>query len=270
MLISSRRTNKKRPARSLSRTIADTVTISRELREDGQIDGQVKLYNVDDEDEFEADADTFFERTLMTQGLREAFTDLKNSHNGDNRRGTYILYGPYGSGKSHQMVAMYHCFASPEAAGRWGESHINGFEDALPVEDNAEAVTVSLQDRQPDYLWEPFFEALDYDPGSFDRGEYPDRQTILDAVGDKAVAYLVDELEDWFATLDPDREEANRGFLQSLLEAADDDNHDLYAIVSVLRGGSKVRQLGHSSLRTSRLTRSSNSEEQSVMPWPKS
>ncbi|WP_318569903.1 hypothetical protein [Salinigranum marinum] len=34
---------------SLSRTIVDTVTISRELREEGQIDGRVKLHNVDDE-----------------------------------------------------------------------------------------------------------------------------------------------------------------------------------------------------------------------------
>lgn len=228
---------------SLSRTIADTVTISRELREDGEIDGQVKLYNVDDEEEFEADADTFFERTLMTQGLREAFVDLRNSLAGDSRRGTYVLYGPYGSGKSHQMVAMYHCFASPDAAGRWGGQHIDGFTDSLPDAENAEAITVSLQDRQPDYLWEPFFEALDYDPGSYDRGGYPDRQTILDAVGNRAVAYLVDELEDWFATLDPDYEEANRGFLQSLLEAADDDDYDLYAIASVLREGSKVHDI---------------------------
>jgi hypothetical protein len=228
---------------SLQRTIADTVTISRELREEGQIDGQVKLYNVDDEDEFEADADTFFERTLMTQGLREVFVDLRESLNGNDRRGTYVLYGPYGSGKSHQMVAMYHCFASPDAAGRWGGQHLDGFSDALPEAEDSEAVTVSLQDRQPDYLWEPFFEALDYDPGSYERGGYPDRQTILDAVGDTAVAYLVDELEDWFATLDPDREEANRGFLQSLLEAADDDDYDLYAIVSVLREGSKVHNI---------------------------
>ena len=42
---------------SLSNTLEDTVTLSRELREEGQIDGQVKLYNVDDDDEFESDAD---------------------------------------------------------------------------------------------------------------------------------------------------------------------------------------------------------------------
>jgi hypothetical protein len=228
---------------SLSRTIADTVTISRELREEGQIDGQVKLYNVDDEGEFEAEASTFFNRTLMTQGLREAFVDLRDSLNSDANYGTHILYGPYGSGKSHQMVAMYHCFSSPSAAGAFGDQHVGGFGGALPDEDDTEAITVSLQDYQPDYLWEPFFDALDYDPGSFESGGYPDRQTVLDAVGDKTVAFLIDELEDWFDTLSGERKKANRGFLQSYLEATDEDDADVFAIVSVLRKGSEVHNI---------------------------
>jgi len=105
---------------SLSRTLDDTVTLSRELREDGQIDGQVKLYNVDDENEFESDAELFFDRTLMTQGLREALSILRDSLTGEDPRGTHILYGPYGSGKSHQMVALYHCFDDPVRCGGVG------------------------------------------------------------------------------------------------------------------------------------------------------
>jgi hypothetical protein len=228
---------------SLSRTIADTVTLSRELREEGEIDGQVKLYNVDDDDEFEADAATFFERTLMTQGLHEAFVDLRNTLRGDDNRGTHILYGSYGSGKSHQMVAMYHCFASPTQAGRFGDQHVDGFSEALPDTDRSETVTVSLQDRQPDYLWEPFFETLDYDLGSFESGGYPDRQKILDAVGDKAVAFLLDELEDWWVTLSDDRKAANRGFLQAYLEATEEPDADVFAFVSVLREGSEVHDI---------------------------
>ena len=230
-------------ADSLSQTIADTITISRELREEGEIDGQVKLYNVDDDDEFEADATTFFERTLMTQGLREAFVDLRNTLRGDDNRGTHILYGSYGSGKSHQMVAMHHCFASPAEAGRFGDQHVDGFSDALPSPDRTATVSVSLQDRQPDYLWEPFFEALDEDPGTFESGGYPDRRTILDAVGDRAVAFLLDELEDWWVTLSDDRKAANRGFLQAYLEATEDPDSDIFAFVSVLREGSEVHDI---------------------------
>jgi len=226
---------------ALSQTLEDTVTLSRELREDGQIDGQVKLYNVDDDREFESDADLFFDRTLMTQGLREALTILRDSLTGEDPRGTHILYGPYGSGKSHQMVALYHCFNDPVAAGEWADGSIDGFADALP--ESAIPVTVAIQNEQYEYLWEPFFEALDYDPGSFESGGYPDMQTIQEAVGDETVALFVDELEDWFDTLQGDRKSANKAFLQSLLESTALSDLELYTVVSVLREDSEVHDI---------------------------
>ncbi|WP_049982438.1 DUF499 domain-containing protein [Halorubrum sp. BV1] len=226
---------------ALSRTLADTVTLSRELREEGQIDGQVKLYNVDDENEFESDAGLFFDRTLMTQGLREALSILRDSLTGEDPRGTHILYGPYGSGKSHQMVALYHCFDDSTAAGTWAGDSIEGFEDALP--ESATPITVAMQNEQYEYLWEPFFEALEYDPGTYESGGYPDMQTIQDAVGDETVAFFVDELEDWFDTLQGDRKSANKAFLQSLLESTALSDLELYTIVSVLREGSEVHDI---------------------------
>ncbi|MFC6952872.1 DUF499 domain-containing protein [Halorubellus litoreus] len=226
---------------ALSQTLEDTVILSRELREDGQIDGQVKLYNVDDDGEFESDAGLFFERTLMTQGLREALTILRDSLTGEDPRGTHILYGPYGSGKSHQMVALYHCFDDPRAAGKWAADSIEGFDTALP--ESATPVTVAMQNEQYEYLWEPFFEALDYDPGTFDSGGYPDMQKIQEAVGDETVAFFVDELEDWFDTLQGDRKSANKAFLQSLLESTALSDLELYTIVSVLREGSEVHDI---------------------------
>ncbi|QSG16347.1 DUF499 domain-containing protein [Halapricum desulfuricans] len=225
----------------LSTTLSDTVTLSRELREEGQIDGQVKLYNVEDDGEFESDAELFFERTLMTQGLREALTILRDSLTGDDPRGTHILYGPYGSGKSHQMVALYHCFDDPAAAGEWASDSVEGFDAALP--DSAIPITVAMQNEQYEYLWEPFFEALDYDPGTYESGGYPDMQTIKEAVGDDTVAFFVDELEDWFDTLQGDRKSANKAFLQALLESTALSDLELYTIVSVLREGSEVHDI---------------------------
>jgi hypothetical protein len=141
------------------------------------------------------------------------------------------------------MVAMHHCFASPAEAGRFGDQHVDGFSDALPTPDNAETITVSLQDRQPDYLWQPFFDELDEDSGTYDEGGYPDRQTILDAVGDRAVAFLLDELEDWWMTLSEDRKAANRGFLQAYLEATEEPDADVFAFVSVLRDDSAIHDI---------------------------
>jgi len=226
---------------ALSRTIADTVTLSRELREEGQIDGQVKLYNVDEDSEFESNAELFFRRTLMSNGLREALTILRDSLTGDDPRGTHILYGPYGSGKSHQMVALYHCFDDPAEAVDWAGDSIEGFETALP--ESAIPITVAMQNEQYEHLWEPFFEALEYDPGTYDSGGYPDMQTIQEAVGDQTIAFFIDELEDWFDTLQGDRKSANQGFLQALLESTALSNLELYTIVSVLREGSEVHNI---------------------------
>jgi len=177
----------------------------------------------------------------MTQGLREALSILRDSLTGDDPRGTHILYGPYGSGKSHQMVALYHCFDDPDAAGHWASDSVEGFDAALP--ESATPITVAMQNEQYEYLWEPFFEALDYDPGTYSSGGYPDMQTIQEAVGDDTVAFFVDELEDWFDTLQGDRKSANKAFLQSLLESTALSDLELYTIVSVLREGSEVHDI---------------------------
>lgn len=228
---------------SLPNTISDTVTLSEELREEGRIDGQVKLYNIDKSSEFESDAETFFKRTVPTQGLHETLTILRDSLNGEDPRQTHILYGPYGSGKSHQMVALYHCFDDPEAAAHWADGNVDGLGDALPADAVPITVAMQYENNDYDYLWEPFFDALDYDVGTFETGGYPDVQTIEEAVGDKTVAFIADELEDWYDTLDDDRESANRAFLQSLLEATALPDLELYTIVSVLRKGSKVHNI---------------------------
>jgi len=150
----------------------------------------------------------------MTQGLREALSILRDSLTGDDPRGTHILYGPYGSGKSHQMVALYHCFDDPDAAGHWASDSVEGFDAALL--NRRRRLRSPCRTEQYEYLWEPFFEALDYDPGTYSSGGYPDMQTIQEAVGDDTVAFFVDELEDWFDTLQGDRKSANKAFLQSL------------------------------------------------------
>ena len=139
------------------------------------------------------------------------------------------------------MVALYHCFDDPDAAGHWASDSVEGFDAALP--ESATPITVAMQNEQYEYLWEPFFEALDYDPGTYSSGGYPDMQTIQEAVGDDTVAFFVDELEDWFDTLQGDRKSANKAFLQSLLESTALSDLELYTIVSVLREGSEVHDI---------------------------
>jgi hypothetical protein len=218
-------------------TIDDLVTLSQELENEGRIQGQVRLYNVDNPDRTESDPDEFFNRTLLTDGLKKSLSILRDSLSGNDPRGTHLLQGPFGTGKSHQMVALYHCFNAPEIARQHFGDDIQGFGDALPGD--AVPVQISLQYRQPDQLWEPLFEELGYDPGSFETGGFPDMSDIEEAADGRTVAFFIDELERWFNTLNDDRQEKAKGFLQALLEAAA-ENPNIYSFVSILREESEI------------------------------
>ena len=174
-------------------TVSDYVTLSQELREgSGTIKGQIRLYDVEsDEKTLESDATRFFQRTLLTQGLEDSFKRLRGTLNGEDTDRIHEMYGPYGTGKSHQI------------------------------------------------------DALDYEPDEdeFDDGGYPPIDMIQDAIGDRTVAFLVDELEDWFGSLQGRRKRANKGFLQALLETTSRPGTELFAIVSVLREGSEVHDI---------------------------
>lgn len=217
--------------------VGDIIDLSRELQEEERIRGQVRLYNVDDPDRVESDSEEFLRRTLTTDGLRKSLRILRDSLAGDDPRGTHLLRGPFGTGKSHQMLVLYHCFNDPQTARERFGDDVTDFAPALP--DKATTVPVSLQYSQPDELWEPFFEALDHDPGSFESGGFPAIEDIVEAVGDETVALFVDELERWFNTLSDARQETTEGFLQSLLEAAS-EHHNIHVFVSILQDDSDI------------------------------
>lgn len=222
---------------SSSTTVGDLLDLSKELENEGRIDGQVRLYNTDREDRIEATPERFLERTLTTDGLRRSLRILRDSLTGDDDRGTHLIRGPFGTGKSHQMLVLYHCLDAPEVARRRFGDELPGFDDALP--DETVTVPISLQYSQPDQLWEPLFDALDHDPGSFETGGHPTIEDIMEAVGDQSVALFVDELERWFNTLNDDRREKTKGFLQSVLEAAS-EYENFHAFVSILQQGSDI------------------------------
>jgi hypothetical protein len=82
---------------------------------------------------------------------------------------------------------MYHCFNSPDVVESWANGRVEGLDGVLPRD--ALPVVVSLQKEQYDYLWEPLFESLEYEPDDADydeEGGYPTIDVIEDAVGDRA------------------------------------------------------------------------------------
>ena len=229
----------------LDTRIDDVVGLSQELTEGSSlIKGQIRLYDVESGDSLESDPERFFSRTLLTDGLEDSLKRLRDTLNGEDDIRIHEMYGPYGTGKTHQMVALYHCFQSPTAVADWADGRIEGLGEALP--DDALPIVVSLQKQQYDYLWEPLFDALGYDldESQYDEeGGYPTIDVISEAVGDRTVAFFIDELEDFVGSLADRRKAANKGFLQALLETSTRPDTELYSIVSVLREESDVHDI---------------------------
>ena len=231
---------------TLPQVVGDVLQPSSELFEgDELIKGQIRLYDVESDDEatLEGDARRFFDRTLLTEGLEDSLKLLRDARIGEGASNIHEFYGPYGTGKSHQMVAMYHAFNAPGVVVEWADGRIENLEEGLPDEAIPIVVSLQMDSDTYEYLWEPFFDALDYDldEDEFEEGGYPGIKTIERAVGDQTVAFFADELEDWFTSLTGKREAANRGFLQALLEAT--SRTDLFVFVSTLRQDSAVHKI---------------------------
>jgi hypothetical protein len=99
-----------------------------------------------------------FARTYLTEALKTALAQMRHKFTGQDARGSLVFTGGYGSGKSHQLLALYHVLTHPDLAAQWLARH--GYAEPLP---NLSHLTVIvLHTARVDYnnLWEPIFQQL--------------------------------------------------------------------------------------------------------------
>lgn len=224
-------------------TMDDVLTLRPEIIEnDGLIASQIHLCDVDsDSQKLESDAEQFFNRTHLTDALEASLSRVRDSLQGKEISQLQVIYGPYGSGKSHHLAALYHYFNSSSIVCEWANSRIEGLCDTVP--DDSLPIIVSLQHQQYEHLWEPFFDGLDYEPNQNygDKGHYPTADIIQDAVGNRTVAFFVDHLSDWFHVLTGERKTTNLGFMLNLFEVSGyRDNSDIFCFMTTLDRNSEM------------------------------
>ena len=223
-------------------TISDAVTLTGDVQNDEPIRGEVRLYNVDKEETddgvYENDPEKFFNRTALTDGLEKSLLGLRDALTAKNQHGAHKVYGPYGTGKSHQLTALYHTLDNPHIARDWLQS--KGLDDvsgALP--NDATVVQYSMQYDNPGseetpYIWSKLLNALDAEPFNPDENKpFPDASYIEDVIGDEHVFVFFDEIESWYDALSDRERERARMFLQALLTAAK-DHQNLLVFISLL------------------------------------
>jgi len=221
-------------------TITDVATLSDEVKS-GQVYGVVQLYKVlGDKPALEKKPDDVFARTYLTEALKTSLAQIRHKFTGQDRRGSLVFTGGYGSGKSHQLLALYHSLTYLDLGAKWMARH--GYDEPLPMLDDLVVIVLHTARVDYDNLWEPVFQQLGAQDVLNQIKRYPTIPQIRQALGGRPVVVFIDEIENWYETILPQRvgtvetsRAANRTFLQHLLEVASEPDVPLMVLFSLIR-----------------------------------
>ncbi len=186
------------------------------LSEDG-IEGIIDLKNLGDRRrrKLESRPDAFLDLTYPTADIKRVIQQLDERFS---RRaaacGLFLFEGLKGSGKSHLLVLIYHLLNSRDEGNRWLAQHGR----ALGLPPNATVVAHKYTDQPLFRLWDFIFR----EAGLTIRGQYeayPDERQVAEAIGDRHLILILDELEQGIKMIPDDAlRSQNVGFLQMLSE----------------------------------------------------
>jgi len=181
--------------------------------------------------------------TYPSNALLNIFDRVDDKLEGRDSQGGILLTGPYGSGKSHGLLTLYHIFNSPEV----GQEFVDDWEIDLNLPEDAEASVLSTSETDADLIWEPVFRKLGREDILDEIDRYPTTDHIEEIAGDETTAILFDEIETWWGSFDGDEDdthiERNEFFLQNLLEVANDPDFDLFVFITLLDKNQDIKRI---------------------------
>jgi len=185
----------------------------------------------------EGNPEWFFKHTYPTSVIREILNGLKDKSRGT-AAGVFPLDGYLGSGKSHVLLTIYHIFRHPEKASEW----LRRWDMEFPLLDQSIVIPMPLQSKSYKDLWTPIFKALGKEI-DVEEEDWPKGKQLKRAVGDKRVAILIDEIDNWYDARKDQEKARIRGFFQSLSEASEDPNYQINLVMTFLGISQDVKLL---------------------------
>jgi predicted ATPase len=177
-------------------TITNVAKLSDEVKS-GQIHGVIQLYKLlDEKPALEKKPADIFARTYLTDALRTALDQIRCKFTGQDQRGSLVFTGGYGSGKSHQLLALYHTLTHPDLVAQWLSRH--GYDEPLPRLDDLAVIVLHTARVDYDNLWEPVFQQLNAQDVLKQVKRYPTIPQIRQALADRPVVIIIDEIENWY------------------------------------------------------------------------
>lgn len=201
----------------------------------GEFQGVIQTHKVDEDgNRLESNPEKFLEITYPTSAIKRALENVSYKLSKRSNQGAFLLTGPYGSGKSHTLITLYHLFNNPKLARSW----CSYWKIDLNLPNFSRAVIVSTRKYDVDKLWEPIFILLGNEKAITKVRRFPTIGQIEDIIRDDTVAIFIDEIENWYGSFDPEKDahliEQNETFLEHLLEVASDPNRNLFVFISFL------------------------------------
>ena len=214
--------------------VKDIITAREEVLE-GTFQGVIQTHKIDaKEPRLENNPHEFLKITYPSSAIKRTIERVNEKLSGMSNQGGFLLVGPYGSGKSHSLIALFHLFNNPQLAKEWGKSW--GLDIDLP--EKSRSVIISTRRYDVDHLWEPIFKLLGREDMLKNVKRFPTTDQIEEIIGDDTVAIFIDEIENWYGAFDPEKQahliEQNETFLEHLLEVAADPTKKLFVFITFL------------------------------------
>ena len=214
--------------------VKDIITAREEVLE-GTFQGVIQTHKIDaKEPRLENNPHEFLKITYPSSAIKRTIERVNEKLSGMSNQGGFLLVGPYGSGKSHSLIALFHLFNNPQLAKEWGKS----WRLDIDLPEKSRSVIISTRRYDVDHLWEPIFKLLGREDILKNVKRFPTTDQIEEIIGDNTVAIFIDEIENWYGAFDPEKQahliEQNETFLEHLLEVAADPTKKLFVFITFL------------------------------------
>jgi len=202
---------------------------------EGFFQGVIQTHKVDaKEQRLENNPREFLKITYPSSAIKRILERTTEKLCYKTHQGSFLLIGPYGSGKSHALIILYHLFNNPALAEEWKTKWKVDFE----IPKNSKSIIISTRRYDVDFLWQPIFKLLGAEEILKEIKRFPTVDQIEKAIGNEHVAIFIDEIENWYGSFDPGKQahliEQNETFLEHLLEVANDPRKNLFVFVTFL------------------------------------
>ena len=214
--------------------IKDVIKPRAEILE-GKFQGVIQSHKVDSgEARLESNAKDLFKITYVSSAIKIALERINEKLTGISNQGPILLVGPYGAGKTHALITLYHVLKEPQISKSWLRNW--KIDIALPA--FTKTCIISTRRYDVDFLWEPIFSKLGRKDILNQVKRFPTVDQIEDIVGNETCAIFIDEIENWYGSFDPEKQadliERNETFLEHLFEVANDPKRNLLVFLTFL------------------------------------